>query len=111
MDYLGVYGNVPGTGIPIPYQGDDLKLMIDFLEGGQTASNAGVYGPLKMRTSDRNGIIYPAVEVIRAYYSEMGKESLYSALQKKMTDSENDLVQKQDIMSILLGAYKTWILC
>jgi hypothetical protein len=66
MDYLGIYGKVPGTGIPIPYQGDDLNQMKYFLRGDRVATNAGVYGRVEDRTTEENGLVFPAVEKIRA---------------------------------------------
>jgi hypothetical protein len=111
MDYLGVYGKIPGTGIPIPYQGDDLNQMQYFLWGDRVATNSGVYGSIETRTSEINGIIYPAVEEIRALYSKMSGKSLYDALQKKMTDSDEDMEKKNKIKQTLIDAYQVWIDC
>ena len=110
IDFLNVYGKVPGTGIPIPYEGDDLRQMQYWLWGNDVASNQGVYGAVEDRTTEgMDGKIYPAVEAIRALYTKMSGRSLWNALQKKLTDSDEDLKQKQQIIATLVAAYQKWI--
>jgi hypothetical protein len=111
IDYLGVYGKVPGTGIPIPYQGDDLNQMKYFLWGNTNATNGMAYGGVEERTVEEKGLIYPSVEKIRALYSKLSGKSLWDALQKKMTDSDEDMEKKNEIKEILVGAYQLWIDC
>lgn len=111
MDYLGVYGKVPGTGIPIPYQGDDLKKMKYFLWGNNDVTGGLAYGSVDQRTEEIDGIVYPAVEVIRSMYTKKKGKSLWSSLQKSITDSKEDLEHKKEIENILLDAYKFWIDC
>lgn len=111
IDYLGIYGKVPGTNIPIPYQGDDLDQMMYILWGNREATNLGIYGSVKQRTSEIKNIIYPAVEEIRALYSKISGKSLWDSLQKKMTDSDEDMKKKNEIKQILVDAYQIWIDC
>lgn len=111
VDYLNMYGKVPGTSIPIPYEGDDLKQMIYLLQGSGVAKNISVYGPIQQRTTDQNGVIYPAVEAIRAFYNSNTGDSLYEDLGKKITDSEEDLQYKNQIKTLLINAYQVWIDC
>jgi hypothetical protein len=115
IDYLGVYGKVPGTGIPIPYQGDDLQMMLQILWGSGTSGSFGgnfkELGPIEDRTVNNNGILYPTVEDIRASYTKKKGESLYKSLSKKFTDSKEDIQKKNQIIGLLLGAYQKWIDC
>jgi hypothetical protein len=112
IDYLGVYGKVPGTGIPIPYQGNDLNEMIQILQGGSHYNNdKAIYGAIEERTSEQNGKIYPAVEVIRSSYKSRTGKSIWDSLQKKMTDSDEDMERKEHIQMLLMNAYKVWIDC
>ena len=111
MDYLGVYGKVPGTGIPIPYQGDDLNQMKYFLWGNTNVTNGMAYGGVEERTVEEKGLIYPSVEKIRALYSKLSGKSLWNALQEKLTDSDEDIQKKNEIKEILVGAYQLWIDC
>ena len=111
VDYLGVYGKVPGTGIPIPYQGDDLNQMKYFLWGNERVTNGMAYGSVGQRTHEIDGVVYPAVEVIRSMYTKKKGKSLSSSLQKSITDSQEDLERKKEIENILLDAYKIWIDC
>ena len=112
IDYLGVYGKIPGTGIPIPYQGNDLNEMIQILQGGSHYNNSmGIYGSIEERTSEQNGKIYPAVEVIRSSYKSRTGKSIWDSLQKKMTDSDEDMERKEHIQMLLMNAYKVWIDC
>jgi hypothetical protein len=115
VDYLGVYGKVPGTGIPIPYQGNDLQMMLQILQGSGTSGSFGgnfkELGPIENRTVDIEGILYPTVDLIRAEFTERKGQSLYKALSKKMTDSEEDIEKKNQIISVLVDAYQKWIDC
>jgi hypothetical protein len=116
VDRLGIYGKVPGTNIPIPYQGSDLQLMLQILQGSGTSDSAfgGNYkelGPIENRTFMMNGVLYPVVEDIRARFTQQKGESLWRALSKKMTDSKEDLAKKQEIIRQLVNAYQYWIDC
>lgn len=111
VDYLNIYGKVPGTSIPIPYEGDDLQQMIYLLQGSGVARNISVYGSVEQRTTNQNDVIYPAVEAIRAYYNSETGDSLYEDLGKKTTDSDEDLQLKNRIKGILINAYQVWIDC
>jgi hypothetical protein len=108
VDYLGVYGKVPGTGIPIPYQGSDLQMMLQNLQGSN--KDRGIYGYVYQRTSEQDGLIYPAVELIRAFYQQEGK-NLYKDLQKRLTDSDEDLEKKKNILDLLIYSYQVWLDC
>jgi hypothetical protein len=115
IDYLGVYGKVPGTGIPIPYQGNDLQMMLQILWGSGTGGSFGgnfkELGPIEDRTLDLKGVLYPTVEDIRASYTKKKGESLYKSLSKKFTDSKEDIQKKNQIINVLLDAYQKWIDC
>jgi hypothetical protein len=116
IDYLGVYGDVPGTGIPIPYQSSDLQYMIQLLQGSGTPASMGSnfkeLGHINGRTAEYKGKIYPVVDLIRAnfngskYFTTLGK-----SLNEKLTDSDKETKQKEYITSILENAYKVWIDC
>jgi hypothetical protein len=115
IDYTNVYGKVPGTGIPIPYESSDLKYMIQLLQGSGTpgpfGGNFKELGDLSTRWVKMGDSYYPAVELIRSNFTEKKGKSLYDVLTEKSTDSKEDMEQKQQIISILTNAYKTWIDC
>jgi hypothetical protein len=115
IDYTNVYGKVPGTGIPIPYESSDLKHMIQLLQGsgtpGPLGGNFTEVGDLATRWVKIGDSYYPTVELIRSKFTKMKGKSLYDVLTKKATDSEEDMEQKQRILGILSNAYKTWIDC
>ena len=114
-DYLGVYGKVPGTGIPIPYQGSDLQYMLQLLQGsGTPAAFGGNYnevGPIYLRWFEKNGLYYPVVEQLRVSYKNQTGNDIVSDLRKRMTDSKEDIEKKKEILDFLNDAYRYWIDC
>jgi hypothetical protein len=86
--------------------------MIQILQGGSHYnSSMAIYGSIEERTSEQNGKIYPAVEVIRSSYKSRTGKSIWDSLQKKMTDSDEDMERKGHIQMLLMNAYKVWIDC
>ena len=116
VDYLNIYGKVPGTNIPIPYEGNDLNDFIQILQGTGIARNLAIYGSIEERITGQdvgNGIKvwYPAVDLIRASYNSREGGTLWEDLGEKLTDSDEDKKKKNQIKSMLLNAYQVWIDC